>query len=186
MRPQKVDDQQLMTGLMEVIRSKGFEGASMQDLAEATGLKKASLYHRFPGGKQEITEAVLSFTQRWGAEHILGVLTDSTKAPKERLSKALQNVRSLYREGEAICVLRALTVDPSLPLFAKQIESSFESWIKGFTILATDMGIEEAKARSMAIQAVYTIQGSLVVSKGLNDLSIFRQALDSIETTYSI
>ena len=185
MRPQKVDDQQLMAGLMEVIRSKGYEGASMNDLANATGLKKASLYHRFPGGKQEITEAVLAYTQQWGRQHILEVLTDSTTSPADRLSQVIRNIRSLYREGEAICVLRALSVDPSLPLFSQQIENSFQSWINGFATLAKDLGFSPEKAQSMAVQTITMIQGSLIVSKGLNDLSIFRRSLSEIEKMYS-
>ena len=89
-----------MTGLMEVIRAKGFEGASMNDLAEATGLKKASLYHRFPGGKQEITEAVLAYTQSWGRTHISGVLTDSTQAPEARLTKVIEKaaLKNIFRK----------------------------------------------------------------------------------------
>lgn len=185
MRPQKVDDLQLMAGLMEVIRSKGYEGASMNDLANATGLKKASLYHRFPGGKQEITEAVLAFAQSWGRQHILAVLTDSDTAPAKRLKQVMLNIRTLYREGEAICVLRALSVDPSLPLFSQQIENSFESWIKGFSTLAQDLGHKADTARNMAIQTITMIQGSLIVSKGLNDLSVFRQSLSNIEKMYS-
>jgi len=54
MRPKKVLDETILKGLAEVFRSKGYEGASLKDLSEATGLKKASLYHRFPNGKSEM------------------------------------------------------------------------------------------------------------------------------------
>jgi len=184
MRPQKVDDQQLMTGLMEVIRAKGFEGASMNDLAEATGLKKASLYHRFPGGKQEITEAVLAFTQAWGRTHIHGVLTNSSIAPAERLKTAIANIRSLYRDGEAICVLRALTMDPSLPIFNSQIGNSFQGWLDGFVQLGKDLGMDHRLAQQRAIQALAWVQGSLVISKGLDDLTVFQGILKDIERLY--
>ncbi|MEP1982729.1 MAG: helix-turn-helix domain-containing protein, partial [Maribacter dokdonensis] len=59
MRPQKVLDIEILTGLTKVFRSRGYEGASLKELSEATGLKKASLYHRFPNGKQEMADAVL-------------------------------------------------------------------------------------------------------------------------------
>jgi Bacterial regulatory proteins, tetR family len=36
----------------------GFEGVSVKHLADATGLEKASLYYRCPGGKDEIVMAV--------------------------------------------------------------------------------------------------------------------------------
>eukprot|EP01034_Spumella_vulgaris_P003226 gene3226-4166_t len=34
--------------LTEVFTRFGYDGASMELLSQATGLKKASLYHRFP------------------------------------------------------------------------------------------------------------------------------------------
>jgi len=54
MRPQKVNNTELVKGLLNVFRSKGYDGASLNDLAVASGLQKASLYHRFPNGKKEI------------------------------------------------------------------------------------------------------------------------------------
>ena len=42
----------------QVFRLKGYHGASMQDIADAVGLQKASLYHHV-SGKQEILGAIL-------------------------------------------------------------------------------------------------------------------------------
>ena len=57
----KVSEEEVVQKLFQVFRLKGFDGASLSDLAEATGLKKASLYHRYPGGKQEMAAAVMDF-----------------------------------------------------------------------------------------------------------------------------
>lgn len=40
MRPQKILDADMISGLTKVFRDKGYEGASLNDLAEVTGLKK--------------------------------------------------------------------------------------------------------------------------------------------------
>jgi len=65
MRPPKVLTTEILVGLATVFRSRGYEGASLKELAEATGLKKASLYYRFPNGKQEMAEAVLNHIDDW-------------------------------------------------------------------------------------------------------------------------
>ena len=62
MRPQKVQDIEIMTSLVKTFRSRGYEGSSLAELAKSTGLKKASLYHRFPKGKEEMAIAVLNHT----------------------------------------------------------------------------------------------------------------------------
>ncbi len=43
MRPQKVLDKEILNGLTKIFRSRGYEGASLKELSDATGLKKASL-----------------------------------------------------------------------------------------------------------------------------------------------
>ena len=56
MRPQKVQDIEIIESLVKTFRSNGYEGTSLAELAKSTGLKKASLYHRFPDGKQEMAQ----------------------------------------------------------------------------------------------------------------------------------
>src|SRR3954469_5700644 len=46
----------------ELFRQRGYDGASMQDLATQVGLKKASLYTRFPT-KEALVAPVLELTQ---------------------------------------------------------------------------------------------------------------------------
>ena len=58
------DDAFLATSL-NLFRTYGFEGVSIKRLADATGLEKASLYYRFPGGKDEIAMAVANDVVRW-------------------------------------------------------------------------------------------------------------------------
>lgn len=185
MRPQKVDDQQLMTGLMAVLRAKGFDGASMNDLSEATGLKKASLYHRFPGGKKEIAEAVLAYTGDWSEVNIYQVLTDQTKPPLERLQKVIANIRVLYNDGQAICILRALTMDSSLPLFGNLIEERFKVWIEAFVLVGKDFGFTDEKAQKLALETLVRVQGSLVLSKALDNVAPFQENLMEIERIYT-
>lgn len=40
--------------LFQLFRESGYDGVSLAQIAVATGLGKASLYHHFPGGKVEM------------------------------------------------------------------------------------------------------------------------------------
>src|SRR4029078_11124737 len=44
---------EMFSRLMDLFREKGFDGASLADISESTGLGKSSLYHHFPNGKEE-------------------------------------------------------------------------------------------------------------------------------------
>ena len=49
--------------LSKVFRQYGYEGATLARLSAATGLRKASLYHHFPKGKEKMAAAVLNQKQ---------------------------------------------------------------------------------------------------------------------------
>ncbi len=52
-RPKEFDEQEVLQKATEVFWKKGFNGASMQDLVEAMGINRASLYDTF-GDKQRL------------------------------------------------------------------------------------------------------------------------------------
>ncbi|GAY11436.1 helix-turn-helix domain-containing protein [Pseudonocardia sp. N23] len=56
-RPPSIEEGKLIDVLVSVFRDKGFDGTAIADLAAATGLQGASLYHRFPDGKEEMADA---------------------------------------------------------------------------------------------------------------------------------
>lgn len=60
--------------LLRLFREYGYDGATLSKISQATGLGKASLYHHFPGGKDEMVETVLDYLERWSGENILPVL----------------------------------------------------------------------------------------------------------------
>lgn len=185
MRPQKILDTDMISGLTKVFRDKGYEGASLNDLAEVTGLKKASLYHRFPNGKQEMAECVLSDIDQWVDKNIFFALLDETKSTKLRLKDALKNIEILYDRGKNTCVLRAFSMHGGLTLFEEQIKSGMEKWISAFNVLGMSLKFTSTESRQNAIQTLIDLQGSLVVTKGLADASIFKNTLKNIEKRYS-
>ncbi|MGI2032908.1 TetR/AcrR family transcriptional regulator [Rhizobium panacihumi] len=57
----KVSKEQITAAARDLFREKGYAGASMQDLADRVGLRKASLYMRFPN-KEALVPEVLEMT----------------------------------------------------------------------------------------------------------------------------
>ncbi len=184
MRPQKVLDKEILEGLTKVFRSKGYEGASLKELSEATGLKKASLYHRFPNGKQEMANAVLNHLGNWVEENVFNTLLDENLTPSNRLKNSLFQIKTLYDKGNNSCIFRALSMESGLELFEKQIMQGMNKWIAVFSELGFALGLQEDIAQKKALQILVEIQGSLVVTKIMRDISIFENTLKNIEQEY--
>lgn len=175
----------MISGLTKVFRDKGYEGTSINDLAEVTGLKKASLYHRFPNGKQEMAESVLNNIDQWVDDNIFSHLLDEKKPTNLRLKDALKNMEILYDGGKNTCVLRAFSMHSGLSLFEEQIKSGIEKWISAFNALGISLQLTPTEAQQNAIQTLIELQGSLIVTKGLADNDIFKNTLKNIEKRYS-
>ena len=186
MRPQKILDTDMIAGLTKVFRDKGYEGASLNDLADVTGLKKASLYHRFPNGKQEMAESVLNTVDQWVDDNIFLPLMDENQPAKMRLKEALKNIGILYNGGENTCVLRAFSMQGGLSLFEQQIKSGMEKWISAFNALGISLQLTSIQSHQNAVQTLIELQGSLIVTRGLADTNIFESTLKNIEKRYSV
>ena len=83
-----MDRSQAVEKLVKVFRQYGYEGATLSRISQATGLGKASLYHHFPNGKQEMAEAVLQYVNEWFGNIILMPLRGEEE-PGERILQRL-------------------------------------------------------------------------------------------------
>ena len=184
MRPQKVLDQDVLTALTRVFRAKGFEGASLTEIAGETGLKKASLYHRFPEGKKQMAEAVFNHIDAWVEQNIFKPLVDTNLTPQERLDLSIINIRSLYKGGRESCIFRSLSMKLGIELFGNQIQVGMKLWIEHFRQLGIAFGQSKSQAKRNAVLNLVEIQGSLIVSEGLQDLEIFEQTMNRIRDRY--
>ena len=185
MRPQKVQDIEMLNGMMSVFRSKGYDGASMAELSNATGLKKASLYHRYPGGKKDMTSAVLDYLESSIYTNVYQVLNDSSKDKKVRFDEAIQNVKALYGDGLEVCLYRSLSLDNGIELFGDQIKQGINLVIDSFKQYGLTNGMSDDEATQKATQTFIDIQGSLVLSKGLQITQPFIDTIEKIKKRYS-
>ncbi|NSL85953.1 TetR/AcrR family transcriptional regulator [Chitinophaga solisilvae] len=177
---QKVDPETADREMFALFCSYGYDGTSLEMLANATGLKKASLYHRFPEGKKEMALHVLKGTRQWIKTHIRDVLTHEEQPVKKRLTLALQALDQLYNGGSSNCILRTLSIGTDAPYFRDAIASCFELLHTGFAAIAAANGFSGTRALQQAKEVSVAIQGSLVLSNVMNDTTYFKKCLEDI------
>ncbi|WP_419801456.1 TetR/AcrR family transcriptional regulator [Mucilaginibacter sp.] len=185
MRPQKVNDEELLISLTKVFRERGYEGTSIKELSDLTGLKKASLYHRFPNGKQEMAASVLEYIGKWVADNIFHAFTNEADTYKTRLKNGMFQIRKLYEGGKNPCILKALSTQNGMELFHQSISKGMKEWVAAFINLGLSMEFTKQMAEEKAIQTLIDIQGSLILSKTLDNATIFESTLKKIENRYS-
>jgi TetR/AcrR family transcriptional repressor of lmrAB and yxaGH operons len=103
MRPAKIADEAVADALVSAFRRDGYTGAAIRDLCGATGLKSASLYHRFPRGKTDMALAA----QAWAAEGFGEAVVPPLGAegdPAARLRKSAAGLRRYHAGGRLACL----------------------------------------------------------------------------------
>ncbi|NUO77021.1 MAG: TetR/AcrR family transcriptional regulator [Lysobacter sp.] len=165
--------------LLGAFRRYGYDAASLGQLSQATGLGKSSLYHYFPGGKEEMARAVLDSVDAWVHEAILAPL-QGAGTPERRLAKVVSALDGFYGGGAEACLLGNLVVGDAQSLFQDRLGASFRSLIDGFARVAREKGVSAREAQRRAEDAVLRIQGALILSRGLDDPEPFRRMLSTL------
>jgi AcrR family transcriptional regulator len=105
----------ILEAAARIFSEKGFHAASMQDIADAVNLQKASLYHHF-SSKQEILLALLDAALDLLIENLEGVISQPLP-PDEKLRQAmisyLQTVAD-HQSFSAVLLLEYRSLDDDL------------------------------------------------------------------------
>lgn len=175
-----IDDDALLGRLGDVFRELGYEGASLAKLAHAAGLRKASLYHRFPGGKEQMGHEVLARASQWLEHNIVTPLV-ADGHPADRLESVIASLDAYYSGGRQGCLLNLLSSPVCGPgPFRHEIAAMLSALIGAFARLAIDAGHDAEAARDRAEEAVALIQGGLVLARGFGDPAPFRHVLAAL------
>lgn len=177
-----ISKEEVLTRLLGIFRERGYEGASLAALSEATGLGRSSLYHYFPGGKDEMATSVLAHLDEILVTALHAPL--ATKAsPKRKLDAMLAAVDDFYDGGSKACVLERLCASADRPVIGRPLRRSFETWLSAFETLGAEAGISRAVARARAEDALARVEGALVVVVGTGKKDVFARALECVRTT---
>lgn len=173
-----MDRSEVTQKLVTVFRQYGYEGTTLSRISQATGLGRASLYHHFPNGKQEMAAAVLEYVSQWFGE-ILAPLRGKGK-PEERLRLMGDRLSQFYDCGRSACLLAILTLGESDDLFHQQVSQMLNAWIDSLALVLVEVGIPSKQARQRAEDAVIQVQGALVLTRGLDSTKPFERILQQL------
>ena len=165
--------------LIDVFRRCGYDGATLSMISEATGLGRASLYHHFPGGKQEMATAVLEAVGASFREMVLEPLMEAG-SPEERLRRMGDGVVAFYGEGEKACLIGVFALADAGAIFRKIVAAKLNRWIDAVAAVLEEAGFNENLARERAEESAIAIQGALILARGLGDRSAFQRVVKQL------
>lgn len=170
--------ERIVNASVELFRRKGYNGTSLKDITVLASATTGSLYHFWPGGKDELTADVLLSAGAAYGDLFVGVLSE-----RDDLADA---VEAFFDAGAD--VLEATDyIDPCpIGTIAREIASThedlrraalavFEGWIARAATVFAVAGIPAGEARDLASTLVASIEGGFVIARTARDTTAFRQ-----------
>lgn len=158
----------IVTAATELFRRQGFNGTSLSQIVAASEATTGSVYHFFPGGKDELTAAVLK-----EAGDAYGDLVELII--REGIDPA-RGMRSAF-EGAAMMLTESDFVDPCpIGTIAREVASTheplrtaalgvMERWVEQLGSIFVDAGVASARAASLATLCVASIEGGFILAR---------------------
>lgn len=162
-----------------LLEQQGYHASGLNEIIQASGAPKGSLYHYFPGGKTEIAvEAVgraAETTARIVEEH-LAAYADPAEGVRTLLEEIARRVEeSGYAAGGPLMLVALETVNSSEPI-NRACRQAYRHIQFVFSRRLMAAGMNEAAADSLALLIVSTIEGATLLSRTLHSPQPLREA----------
>jgi AcrR family transcriptional regulator len=154
----------------ELFRRQGYAGTGIKQILAAANAPFGSLYHFFPGGKQQLgAETIRSSGQLYGQlfATIAMQAPDVPGAVGAFFSGAAETlVETDYADACPIATV-ALEVSSTNEQLRGACAEVFDSWIAGATQYFAAAGISAAAARELAISMLCLLEGAFVFARAM-------------------
>jgi AcrR family transcriptional regulator len=164
----------MIESAVTLLAKRGLQATAFSDVIEHSGAPRGSIYHHFPGGKDDLVDAAIDLA----GDRALRVLDAvDGRAPTEVTSYFIDLwravlVRSRLTAGCAVLAVTVATDSPELLDHAAQI---FRAWRGRLAELYVTGGMSKEAAARLAMTVVAATEGAVVVSRAERSLDPFNE-----------
>ena len=163
-----------------IFNKSGYEGTSLNDLMEATGLKKGGIYRHF-SSKEELAAEVFDYT--WEAARSASLLHVEEKANAiEKLKQLIANFidQRPCVSGGCPILNTAIDADDGNPVLRARVAKALRSWLNRLQVIveqARERGEArpEVDAKTVATVIVAALEGALMMSRLQRNEEVLRR-----------
>jgi AcrR family transcriptional regulator len=164
--------ERMIGGAVRLLAQQGLQGTSFAEVLQLTGAPRGSIYHHFPGGKNQLVTAALDAA----GEHALTVLNGLAGAPAERVTESFLGLWRLLLERTDCrmgCAVLAVTVAADSPDLLTKAGTVFRTWRARLAELLEQGGSTPAFAAAFAVTLIAAAEGAVVLSRAERSIEPF-------------
>jgi AcrR family transcriptional regulator len=154
----------------ELFRSQGYSATGVKQIVTAAQAPFGSLYHFFPGGKEQLGAEAIVVSGKLYEELIPAVLEpapDPVTGVRNFFAGAAEHLRETdYADACPIATV-ALEVSSASEPMRQACARVFDSWIGAGVRYFAGAGIAPEKARELTIAMIAALEGAFVLARAL-------------------
>jgi AcrR family transcriptional regulator len=161
------------------LASKGLQGASFSEVLAASGAPRGSLYHHFPGGKDELVMDAMDAAGAWA----LASLAEHRGQPAEHIAAAFIELwRFVLRRSDfgAGCAIAAVTVATREAAQLDRAQALFRGWRAELAALLAAGGVAILRADGLAALLIASCEGAVVLARAERSFESFDLAVGEV------
>jgi len=175
--------EQILAVARHLIETRSYLGFSFQDVADAVGVRKASLYHHFPTkealGIEVIRQATESF-KAWDAAKV--------RTPEAALEAYFRMYRNTLKAGSGMCPAGALApgwdcINDELRQAVQELRHTQVLWLTGVLGALMPARKKGASVASLAGFVFAACQGALLAARMTGRAEDFDEAIAQLRSS---
>jgi len=179
------DETKVLESAMKAFWSRGYEATSMQDLVNATGINRASIYNAFPGKHALFMSALSHYDQIYRIAHLERIAEECK--PLDAIITVFETAATKPVDSDApwgcLLVNTALELSPHNPEVAKFVDRSFQG-VEAFFYSRIEDAKKDKTVKS-SLNSRSTAQALLSLFLGLRVLTRTNARQSNIEAITS-
>jgi TetR/AcrR family transcriptional repressor of lmrAB and yxaGH operons len=162
----------MIEGAAVLLAKHGLQGTSFSEVLEYTGAPRGSVYHHFPGGKDQLVGEAVELT----GSNVYAALDAKAGAPATEIADYFLSLwRSVLTRSnfEAGCAVLAVTVAAEPGEVADRAAGVFRRWRAHLASLLHQGGLTQGDAARMSALLIASSEGAVVLSRAERSLEPF-------------
>jgi TetR/AcrR family transcriptional repressor of lmrAB and yxaGH operons len=166
--------QRLIDAAQRLVASNGSHGSSFADILAASGAPRGSIYHHFPGGKEELMLEAVDAANTWAIKQVAQLRGQSAVGVADGFVDMWRTL--LTAAGYTIgCAIAGITVDSESKLLVERGGEVFHSWRTLLSELLLEGGARADRAEPLASLLIAACEGAVIVARAQQDMKAFEQ-----------
>ena len=178
--------ERMIQSALVLMGEHGVEATSFSQVIERSGAPRGSIYHHFPGGKEQL----IAEATRYAGDAVVKLMTEAVEQHEDPVA-AVDAITGFWRtvlydsDFAAGCPVIAATLESDhSPAAREAAREAFQRWEQLYTEMLTRAGLPEQRARSLGSIAISAVEGAVILSRAQHTNRPLERVLDELHKLF--